>query len=93
VRGGDVLARWGGEEFLLMMPDTGASVAWHCVERIHRAMHSTFFDQAPDDFVVTFSAGLAICQTADDVEAAIDRADQAMYRAKAAGRNRTELAG
>ena len=93
VRGGDVLARWGGEEFLLMMPDTGASVAWHCVERIHRAMHSTIFDQAPDDFVVTFSAGLAICQTADDVEAAIDRADQAMYRAKAAGRNRTELAG
>ena len=92
VRGGDVLARWGGEEFLLMMPDTPIDQALHCVQRIHRAVLTTDFTDVPDDFRVTFSAGLAVCRTTDDVEAAIDRADRAMYKAKTAGRNRTELA-
>ena len=92
VRGGDVLARWGGEEFLLMMPDTPIDQAFRCVQRIHSAILATDFDKVPDDLRVTFSAGLAVCRTTDDVEAAIDRADRAMYKAKSAGRNRTELA-
>ena len=80
----------------------GRSITWPKVKEIYRlglkhgmklATISGVNGPYTDDFVVTFSAGLAICQTADDVEAAIDRADQAMYRAKAAGRNRTELAG
>lgn len=92
VRGGDILARWGGEEFLLMMPDTPIDQALHCVQRIRRAVLTADFDNVPDDFKVTFSAGLALCRTVDDVEAAIDRADRAMYKAKTTGRNRTELA-
>jgi diguanylate cyclase (GGDEF)-like protein len=92
VRSGDIFSRWGGEEFLLLMPDTGIDVAWHCVERIRHALSATRCDLIPPGLRVTFSAGLAACQASDAVEAAIDRADKAMYKAKAAGRNRTERA-
>ncbi len=89
LRGGDLLARWGGEEFLLMMPDTSMEQALHCVQRIHSALPTANFDEVSADFGLTFSAGLATCKGADDVESAIDRADKAMYQAKAGGRNTT----
>lgn len=89
IRGGDLLARWGGEEFLLMMPDTSTDQALHCVQRIHSALSTADFDEISEDFGLTFSAGLANCKDAEDVASAIDRADKALYQAKAAGRNTT----
>jgi diguanylate cyclase len=89
LRGGDVIARWGGEEFLLMLPRTAAAEAVDCVQRLRDELADLRFPDAPADLRVTFSAGLAECWHEADIQATIDLADRAMYRAKAAGRNRT----
>ena len=92
VRSTDVLARWGGEEFLLMLPATGAEEARIGIERIRESLERVDFDDIAERFSVTFSAGLAECGPNMPVDAAIDRADQAMYRAKTSGRNCTRIA-
>ena len=81
-RGVDQLARYGGEEFILLLPNADPQTATAVVERLQRA---TPLGQ-------TFSAGIAVwngTETSDDLVA---RADQALYRAKAAGRDRAMLA-
>jgi diguanylate cyclase (GGDEF)-like protein len=92
LRHADVLARWGGEEFLLLLPDTGAQDGLQCVERLRTILDGTSFDAIAPGLRVGFSAGLATCQPGDDVVAVLERADQAMYRAKQAGRHRTVCA-
>lgn len=89
LRGSDVLSRWGGEEFLLMLPDTGAEEAERCVDRIRQGLARVTFDAVAPDLKITFSAGLGVSGAGESLEAAIERADQAMYRAKVLGRNRT----
>jgi diguanylate cyclase len=92
LRASDVLSRWGGEEFLLMLPDTGQAPAQQCVERVRALLAQVSFDAVAPGLVVTFSAGLAVCGQDEALDAAIERADQAMYRAKTAGRNCTVVA-
>lgn len=85
LRHGDMLARWGGEEFLLIMPNTDLLQAQAALSR----MRSTGFGMRPDDTPLTASIGIAerkADQTAD-WKALVDLADQRMYQAKAAGRN------
>jgi diguanylate cyclase (GGDEF)-like protein len=89
LRGSDVLSRWGGEEFLLMLPDTGEDEAEHCVDRIRQSLVGVPFDRAVPGVTVTFSAGLSVCRVGESQQAAIERADQALYRAKDQGRNCT----
>lgn len=89
LRSTDVLARWGGEEFLLMLPETGAAEAWQCVERMRAGLAQVSFDDVAAGLRQTFSAGLAVCQPGESIETVIELADQAMYRAKQAGRNCT----
>lgn len=89
LRGTDVLARWGGEEFLLMLPDTEAAEAWQCVERMREGLAQVSFDAVAPGLGQTFSAGLAVCQPGESIDTVIELADQAMYRAKQAGRNCT----
>jgi len=89
VRAGDVLARWGGEEFLLVMPATAGPQALAALERLRNHLHLASFDDVAPGLRVTFSAGVAECAGTGDLEAAIERADVAMYRAKNAGRDRT----
>lgn len=89
LRGTDVLARWGGEEFLLMLPETGAAEAWQCVERMREGLAQVSFEAVAPGLRQTFSAGLAVCQPGESIETVIELADQAMYRAKQAGRNCT----
>jgi diguanylate cyclase (GGDEF)-like protein len=89
LRASDVLARWGGEEFLLMLPDTTPTQAIACVERIRRSVAQLAFDDIAPGLTVTFSAGLSLCTGENQLEAAIEGADQAMYRAKTQGRNCT----
>ncbi|RZI54644.1 MAG: GGDEF domain-containing protein [Pseudomonas sp.] len=88
VRLGDMLARWGGEEFLLVMPVTAAAEAMKTMQRVHQALRRQAFDDVAANLVVTFSAGVSECAGINDMEAAIARADAAMYEAKRAGRNR-----
>jgi len=89
LRGSDVLSRWGGEEFLLMLPDTGEDEAARCMERMRQGLARVMFSSVTPDLQITFSAGLSVCGPDEPLEAVIERADGAMYRAKAQGRNCT----
>lgn len=91
IRAGDVLARWGGEEFLLMLPRTGLEEAWRCAERIRTRLVALKLEGGTPGQPLTFSAGVSSCRRMDQLDAAIEAADRAMYLAKATGRNRTEL--
>ena len=92
LRATDVLGRWGGEAFLLMLPDTDVTDASACVERMRARLARLSADAIAPGLRVTFSAGVAEVQGAEALDAAIERADQAMYRAKVQGRDCTVIA-
>lgn len=92
LRGSDVLARWGGEEFLLMLPETAEKEALHCVQRMREGLAQLSFEAIAPGLQLTFSAGLAVCAPGDSIDAVIELADQALYRAKEAGRDSTHCA-
>ena len=88
IRLSDSLTRWGGEEFIVLMPNTGLSRATTLAERIRQSIAGHAF---PGIGQVTASLGLAEHLAAAPLEAWLDRADRAMYRAKDQGRNRIEV--
>lgn len=88
----DVLARYGGEEFLILLPNTDAVEGQQVMQRVQRELTREYFLHDNQRVLITFSAGVAEMQSGEDREGLIGRADAAMYRAKAAGRNRVELA-
>ncbi len=86
----DSLARYGGEEFLILLPNTDLDEAERILKRLQRELTRQFFLHDNDKVLITFSAGIAE-RLPDEAQAAlVARADAAMYRAKAAGRNRVE---
>jgi hemerythrin-like metal-binding protein len=87
VRESDLVARWGGEEFVVVAPMTGIDGASNLAEKIRALLEST--DLGPEG-PVTASFGVAELQPEDTVEALLHRADEALYRAKTTGRNRVE---
>lgn len=88
----DLVARWGGEEFLVLLPDTRADSARGIAERIRASLESFPWKQVADqNLVVTLSAGISELREGDDLNSVINRADHALYRGKGAGRNRVEL--
>jgi len=89
LRGGDVLGRWGGEEFLLFAPGAPVRAAAELAERVRRTVATHAFAHGEP---VTISLGLAQCSAEDDLAALVKRADLALYQAKRNGRNRVELA-
>lgn len=91
LRPADALARWGGEEFLLLLPETSVEDAMLCVERMRLHFTRMSADAIAPGLHVTFSAGVSGCKAGDPLEDTIERADQAMHRAKMQGRNRTVL--
>jgi diguanylate cyclase (GGDEF)-like protein len=85
----DVIARWGGEEFLVLLSDSQIAHASTAIERL-RAMLSTFeILHVEPDFRVKFSAGVTQFASGDQLEAVIERADKALYLAKQRGRDCT----
>lgn len=84
VRGTDHVARWGGEEFLLILPGCELAAALELAERIRARVHGTGFDEVG---VVTSSVGVAQIRLDETLAGLIDRADKALYAAKRAGRN------
>ncbi|HEX8420014.1 MAG TPA: diguanylate cyclase [Sphingomonas sp.] len=92
VRTNDILGRWGGEEFLLVMPDTSATVACEVVERL-RALTSDITLPCSDELTIRFSAGVTDQMTGRTLDELVARADLALYRAKAHGRNATCIYG
>ena len=93
VRPQDVVARYGGEEFVILLPDTPVDAAESALERLQRQLTRSIFCAANSERVlITFSAGIALLGDREEPEAAITRADEAMYCAKRAGKNRVLLA-
>ena len=92
LRDGDVLARWGGEEFLALMPACPLDNACAVAERIRAAVHATPVDVGTASLTITLSFGVAQVHGAADLQAAIARADKALYEAKNGGRNRVSVA-
>lgn len=90
VRDTDVLARWGGEEFVLLLCDTPAADAVALMERLRQAVQAMQVPvaQGGQPITVTVSIGLARHAPADPLAGTLERADQALYAAKAGGRNR-----
>ncbi len=86
----DSLARYGGEEFLIVLPNTHLDEAQKTLKRLQRELTRQFFLHANDKVLITFSAGVAERALEETQAALIARVDAAMYRAKAAGRNRVE---
>lgn len=84
----DILARWGGEEFLLLLPQSTQSNAKVVMERIMKDLEITVFEGLPEELRVTVSAGVAQYQKGSEIKGLIEQADQALYSAKRAGRNR-----
>lgn len=81
----DRLGRFGGEEFLLLLPETDADAAAVMMDRIRREVEGTAF--GPERLTLTISAGVAQLRPGENVEDLLARVDASMYRAKSAGRN------
>ena len=84
----DTLARYGGEEFVILMPDTALAQGIEAMTRLQRELTRRFFLADNEKIVITFSAGVVQLSSDEDANDAIKRADQAMYLAKRAGKNR-----
>ena len=92
-RAHDVIARWGGEEFVIALPDANAAGAQASAERIRNAIAQlVVMDGAGDPIPLTASIGVAERRRHEPLDVAVDRADRAMYCAKVGGRNRVCLA-
>lgn len=88
VRDGDVVGRWGGEEFLIILPDTTLADATVLAERLRQAVADYSFSTAGQ---VTISLGVSAFTTDTSPETIVSRADTALYQAKEKGRNRVEV--
>ncbi|MDQ3287186.1 MAG: GGDEF domain-containing protein [Pseudomonadota bacterium] len=85
--------RYGGEEFLLLLPYSDLRGARACVERLRGAIAAQPFATSAGEMTVTFSAGVASHRLGNTIDDLLKRADAALYRAKGAGRDRVEVAG
>nr|WP_286945914.1 GGDEF domain-containing protein [Pseudomonas sp. UBA6718] len=87
----DFLARFGGEEFVLLLPGTPLEGGQQLLETLRAGVESCPFHFRGEPVTITLSSGLTAFATGDSGEAAFARADQALYKAKREGRNRIEL--
>lgn len=85
VRRSDMCARWGGEEFAVLLPDTDIAAAHRVMERLRLSLHVDPI--AIGDFTLTFSCGLAAAPDSASLSTALREADVALYQAKAGGRD------
>ncbi|HEX8354345.1 MAG TPA: diguanylate cyclase [Pyrinomonadaceae bacterium] len=92
VRGSDVVCRYGGEEFLVLAPETAADGALALAEKIRLAFSSRLFGDGGRTFPLTLSVGVAQLGPAESGNDLIARADEALYHAKQSGRDRVEAA-
>jgi diguanylate cyclase (GGDEF)-like protein len=89
LRATDVLARWGGEEFLVLLPDTAMPLALGALERLREQTEALSIDIGGSTVSITVSIGLTQYRRGETLAQTLDRADQLLYEAKSQGRNRT----
>ena len=92
-RGSDLVARWGGEEFLVLMPHTEMASAVHALQRLLVAVNALSYPSLGSDLRVTVSIGAACFRPGESPTGLVERADRALYAAKIGGRNRLVIAG
>ncbi len=91
IRKSDFVARYGGDEFAVILPDTRALHAGKLIDSFLRRAEAIRLNSGPDEALVTCSVGYTEVADDDTVETLLVRADEALYKAKAAGRNRAEF--
>jgi diguanylate cyclase len=89
LRGLDTVARLGGEEFVILLPETGADGAEAVLQRLQRELTKHFFLANNERVLITFSGGVTQVRVGEDsLQSAVARADGALYEAKRSGKNR-----
>ncbi|MEJ5269268.1 MAG: GGDEF domain-containing protein [Hydrogenophilus sp.] len=91
LRAQDIVGRYGGEEFVLLLPDTPVDQAAEVIRRLQRALTRELFFYGDSHRVITFSAGVTPVLPGEALETALARADAAMYEAKRSGKNRVVI--
>jgi diguanylate cyclase (GGDEF)-like protein len=91
LRGQDAVARWGGEEFLFLLPDTDLGGAAVVAEKLRGALEAAPISFAERHVPVAMTFGVAVCMRGTTIEDAIARADRALYLGKHAGKNQVVL--
>lgn len=92
LRSMDVIARFGGEEFLILLPETTIDAAAAAMVRVQRELTKHFFLHDNEKMLITFSCGVALRFPNEEQAALMERADKAMYQAKNSGKNRVVIA-
>ncbi len=90
VRVGAEVGRWGGEEFLIILPETPLGEALECAQRVREKLETTHLEIG-QQLTVTASIGLAVWSRPESFPELLSRADRAMYHAKSSGRNRVGI--
>ncbi|HVK95672.1 MAG TPA: diguanylate cyclase [Noviherbaspirillum sp.] len=88
LRAMDVIGRFGGEEFVIVLPDTPLDEAMQTVTRVQRELTKRIFMHNNERLLITFSSGVALRMPGESPADLIKRADEALYKAKRAGKNR-----
>ena len=92
VRSDDILARWGGEEFILLLPNQMHEQAKLVAEKLCKLVHDTPFHYEEDTLNVTMTIGVAHIRKEETIDGCIRRADSRLYEGKRKGRNRVIVA-
>lgn len=85
----DTVARFGGEEFVVLLPGLPADEAQQVLTRLQRSLSASLFMHDGREVFVTFSGGVTAWRPGETMESALERADEALYEAKRSGKNRT----
>jgi diguanylate cyclase (GGDEF)-like protein len=93
LRAYDLCARWGGEEFMILFPETTGTVAQDISNRLRSMVKGLKLSSIPEEEPFSISIGIAEHTNGEDVAKTIKRSDEALYTAKRAGRNQVVLAG
>ncbi|MBL8313273.1 MAG: diguanylate cyclase [Rubrivivax sp.] len=88
----DHLARFGGEEFVVLLPGTGIEEAQQALTRLQRSLSAALFMHDGREVFVTFSSGVTAWRSGEALAVTLERADEALYEAKRTGKNRTCVA-